>query len=133
MTNLAEQIDEARALRGIHGDGNCHICGKPKVAKGSPVCSYPHAMLPDKEISPGMWSWRVHGELTPGDRVEKVSGYKWPGIVVASFLTTKGQHRLVVECLVPEVAGALHIYAPEQLRIANEQLTPQRVTDEKGS
>ena len=61
-------------LRGIHGDGNCHICGKPKVAEGSINCSYPHAMLPDQEISPGMWSWRGHGELTqmfkPGDRVE---------------------------------------------------------------
>lgn len=50
-----------------------------------------------------------------GDRVRKVSGYKWPGVVVASFLTTSGARRLVVECTVPEVAGALHIYAPEQL------------------
>lgn len=57
--------------------------------------------------------------MKPGDNVEKISGYKWPGVIVASFSTTKGQHRLVVECLVPEVAGALHIYAPEQLRVVN--------------
>jgi hypothetical protein len=52
-----------------------------------------------------------------GDKVEKIKGYKWPGIVVASFLTINGDHRIVVECTVPEVAGALHIYACEQLRV----------------
>ena len=56
-----------------------------------------------------------------GDRVEKISGYKWPGIVLASFSTTTGMHRLVVECTAPDVAGALHIYAPEQLRRADEE------------
>ena len=55
-----------------------------------------------------------------GDRVEKISGYKWPGVVRASFTTLAGHLRLVVECTVPEVAGALHIYSPEQLRIADE-------------
>jgi hypothetical protein len=55
--------------------------------------------------------------MKPGDEVEKINGYKWPGVVVASFLTTKGEHRVVVECTVPEVAGALHIYAPDQLKI----------------
>ena len=57
--------------------------------------------------------------MKPGDKVEKVSGYKWPGVILASFSTTRGEHRLVVECLVPEVAGALHIFAPEQLRVVN--------------
>lgn len=51
-----------------------------------------------------------------GDRVVKVQGYKWPGIVVAVFCTLSGKQRLVVECTVPEVEGALHIYAPDQLR-----------------
>ena len=55
--------------------------------------------------------------MKPGDKVEKIKGYKWPGVIVASFSTTKGEHRIVVECLVPEVAGALHIYSPEQLRV----------------
>jgi len=50
-----------------------------------------------------------------GDRVEKVKGYRWPGVVVAVFMTTSGHTRYVVECTVPEVAGALHIYAPEQI------------------
>ena len=51
-----------------------------------------------------------------GDLVEKVGGYKWPGVIVASFCTTKGKHRFVVECLIPEVAGGLRIFAAEQLR-----------------
>lgn len=50
-----------------------------------------------------------------GDKVEKVKGYRWPGEVVASFVTLQGEYRVVVECTVPEVAGALHIYAPEQI------------------
>lgn len=54
-----------------------------------------------------------------GDTVEKIRGYKWPGVVVASFVTTRGEHRLVVECTVPEVAGALHIYSPDQIRPAD--------------
>ena len=52
-----------------------------------------------------------------GDKVEKINGYKWPGEVVASFVTLAGEHRVVVECTVPEVAGALHIYSPHQLTI----------------
>lgn len=55
-------------------------------------------------------------EFYPGDKVEKISGYKWPGIVVSSFLTLSGKRRYVVECTVPEVKGALHIYSPQQLQ-----------------
>lgn len=58
--------------------------------------------------------------MKPGDRVEKISGYQWPGVVVASFTTTKNEHRVVVECTVPEVAGALHIYSPDQLRTVEQ-------------
>lgn len=50
-----------------------------------------------------------------GDKVEKRKGYRWPGVVVAIFTNLKGETRIVVECTVPEVAGALHIYNPEQL------------------
>lgn len=50
-----------------------------------------------------------------GDVVEKVSGYKWPGVVVAVFDTLAGEHRVVVECTVPEVKGALHIYNLNQI------------------
>jgi hypothetical protein len=49
-------------LLAIHGDGNCHICGHPKREKGSDICSYPHAMVPVKEVSPGMWSWGPNSE-----------------------------------------------------------------------
>jgi len=52
-----------------------------------------------------------------GSRVKKIRGYKWPGIIIADFLTLSGERRLVVECTVPEVRGALHIYAPEQLEL----------------
>jgi hypothetical protein len=52
-----------------------------------------------------------------GDKVEKTSGYKWPGVVVASFDTLAGERRVVVECTTPEVAGALHIYNEKQLMI----------------
>lgn len=50
-----------------------------------------------------------------GDFVQKKKGYRWPGVIVADFLTIRGDRRFVVECTVTEVAGALHIYAPEQL------------------
>ena len=53
-----------------------------------------------------------------GQSVVKVKGYKWPGIIVSAFTTTSGQERYVVECTVPEVAGALHIYSPEQIALA---------------
>jgi len=49
--------------------------------------------------------------------VQKTKGYKWPGIIVAIFANLKGELRVVVECTVPEVAGALHIYSPEQLSL----------------
>lgn len=62
-----------------------------------------------------------HIGFKPGDYVEKAIGYKWPGVIVASFSTTKGEHRLVVECTVPEVAGALHIYSPGQLRLVERR------------
>ena len=60
-------------------------------------------------------------QILPGDEVEKVGGYKWPGIVVARFLTRAGAVRFVVECTVPEVAGALHIFSMEQLRITKDR------------
>ena len=55
-----------------------------------------------------------------GDKVQKIKGYSWPGVVVACFKTLAGQPRYVVECTVPEVAGALHIYNGEQLEVISE-------------
>ena len=54
-----------------------------------------------------------------GDLVEKVGGYKWPGVVVSVFDTWSGERRLVVECTVPEIAGALHIYNSKQLTLVD--------------
>ena len=56
-------------------------------------------------------------QLKVGDKVEKISGYKWPGIVVSVFDTLAGERRVVVECTTIEVAGALHIYNEKQLMI----------------
>lgn len=55
--------------------------------------------------------------LKVGDKVQKTKGYRWPGVVVAMFETLAGRIRVVVECTVPEVAGALHIYSPDQIEI----------------
>jgi hypothetical protein len=55
-----------------------------------------------------------------GDRVRKVKGYKFPGVVVAAFANLRGDWRYVVECTVDEVAGMLHIYNGEQLEAAGE-------------
>jgi len=55
--------------------------------------------------------------LAVNDKVEKTSGYKWPGVVVSVFDTLAGERRVVVECTTPEVSGALHIYNEKQLMI----------------
>lgn len=59
-----------------------------------------------------------HGtDIREGHRVQKIKGYKWPGVVVSTFKTLSGEWRCVVECTTPEVQGALHIYNREQLEI----------------
>lgn len=79
-------------------------------------------MKSDYEYSAYMYG--VHEEPTHhfvvGDKVRKVKGYSWPGVVVSVFKTLEGKPRYVVECTVPEVAGALHIYNAEQLEIICE-------------
>lgn len=54
-------------------------------------------------------------KLKVGDNVRKVRGYKWPGEVRAVFKNKQGEERFVVECTVPEIAGALHIFNRMQL------------------
>jgi len=61
----------------------------------------------------------MEAQFKVGDRVEKISGYKWPGVVVSVFETLTGERRVVVECTTPEVAGALHIYNEKQLTLVN--------------
>lgn len=55
--------------------------------------------------------------MTIGDKVQKIKGYRWPGVIVADFTTLSGQRRLVVECTAEAVAGALHIYNEDQLEM----------------
>lgn len=50
-----------------------------------------------------------------GDMVQKVKGYKFPGVVVSVFLTLSGQVRYVVECTAHEVEGCLHIFSERDL------------------
>jgi hypothetical protein len=55
-------------------------------------------------------------EFVTGDPVKKMDGYKYPGVVVAAFQTTRGHWRYVVECTTPSVRGMLHIFSGKQLR-----------------
>ena len=55
-----------------------------------------------------------------GQRTIKVQGYKWPGMVVSCFRNLSGQRRYVVECTLPGVQGALHIYNEDQLESDHE-------------
>ena len=44
----------------VHGYGNCHICGKPKIEQGEMWCSYPHGRLPTATVNPNkrsFWVW----------------------------------------------------------------------------
>jgi hypothetical protein len=59
----------------------------------------------------------MEAQFKVGDKVEKTSGYKWPGVVVSVFDTLSGERRVVVECTVAEIAGALHIYNENQLKV----------------
>ena len=57
-----------------------------------------------------------------GDRVEKVSGYKYPGIIVAKFNKIDStEERFVVECTASVVSGMLHIFRENQLKKVKEK------------
>jgi len=47
-----------------------------------------------------------------GDKVDKLTGYHFPGTVVSVFVTTSGKIRLVVEM---DNYGLLHIFSEEGL------------------
>lgn len=52
-----------------------------------------------------------------GQHVKKVSGYKYPGVIVAVFFTTSGDVRYVVEATGEEYKGMLHIFSGVQLEV----------------
>ena len=60
-------------------------------------------------------------DFAKGDRVRKVKGYKFPGVVVAAFTTLEGNWRYVVQCTAEDTAGILHIYNAGQLEEAGEE------------
>jgi hypothetical protein len=60
-------------------------------------------------------------DFAQGDRVRKVKGYKFPGVVVAAFTTLEGNWRYVVQCTAEDTAGILHIYNAGQLEAAGEE------------
>ena len=68
-----------------------------------------------------------------GDDVVKTGSYPFPGEVRSIFTTKKGLTRVVVECTVPEVAGALHIYNEDQLehQMNSRVATPNRPVSAK--
>ncbi len=49
-----------------------------------------------------------------GDKVDKISGYSFPSIVVAVFKTTKRETRIVAEM---EGYGLLHIFSEANLKL----------------
>ncbi len=50
-----------------------------------------------------------------GDKVRKLRGYRYPGVVAITFRTSRGEERVVVEAVHPSFYGMLHIFSPEQL------------------
>ena len=67
-----------------------------------------------------------------GDKVEKIGGYKYPGIVVAKFTklspaaTGAVQERFVVECTELAVSGMLHIFREGQLQKVEKEKSARK-------
>jgi len=60
--------------------------------------------------------------------VQKRSGYKYPGMVMAVFVTRAGETRYVVEAIHPDFEGMLHIFSEEQLQSSLGQLANHKET-----
>lgn len=61
--------------------------------------------------------------------VQKKKGYKYPGLIVAVFETTKGEIRYVVEARHPDFEGMLHIFNEDQIESTIE-LMMKEIKDE---
>ncbi len=59
-------------------------------------------------------------EYQQGDKVKKVKGYAYPGVVVSAFTNLNGDSRYVVECTAPDCKGMLHIFNGEQLEMRED-------------
>ena len=54
-----------------------------------------------------------------GDKVLKIKGYQYPGIIVAKFKKLDSTtERLVVESTSPDTKGMLHIFSKKNLQLA---------------
>ena len=62
-------------------------------------------------------------EFHVGDKVEKTSGYYYPGVIVSKFNKLDGQVRYVVEFYNSHSIaglGMLHIFSGKQLRLQED-------------
>jgi hypothetical protein len=55
-----------------------------------------------------------------GDKVEKVVGYRFPGVILSGFRKLNGDQRYAVECTAPDVEGVIHIFAEGDLKLTDE-------------
>ncbi|MCP3475088.1 hypothetical protein NLM33_32720 [Bradyrhizobium sp. CCGUVB1N3] len=77
----------------------CILEGRASRAVKVPLSECPPYVDEDMAICWRMgWRWEdEERRMKVGDRVEKIEGYRWPGVIVASFTNIKGEARVVVE------------------------------------
>lgn len=60
--------------------------------------------------------------INVNDKVRKIKGYPYPGIVVSKFETTAGKTRYVVESTSKDTVGMLHIFNASQLEVLDSEV-----------
>ena len=50
---MSDEPLEERLIK-IHGDQPCQHCNRPRYKEGSPICNYPHSMLPAETVGHGL-------------------------------------------------------------------------------
>lgn len=119
MANALEPFaKEADYYEGCYNDMTVPILERGRsilvsdIRKARTALSAYHAVRKEQE---GVNKFSVH------DLVEKVSGYRFPGIVRIVGTTDAGEVRYVVEADNPDFKGMLHIFAEGQLIARKEQ------------
>lgn len=81
-------------------------------------CSRANMIPGDCDCDSGRFWWDPDPEAEARQLVQKTSGdYRWPGWVVGMLMTHSTRVvRIVVESRSPDTMGALHIFAPSQLK-----------------
>lgn len=54
-------------------------------------------------------------KFTIGEQVQKVKGYKFPGVVIGTALKRDGRRLYLVECIAYGVEGVCHIFGEADL------------------